>query len=694
MATDTRPSPLNHPLPLAKLVRPWLSLPVLAPALVWTVVVKLALSDGGRDLQSLILAQAVIFSLLAAIVWTARFRGSAVTRALLGIVAAVALASVWSVRPEASVRELLLWLMYLGIAGITASAVAGVDAGNRFLASLVAIAAWLCLIALFMFWGAGNPDMRWYSTFYWPNPFAAFLLLVLPLSLVRFLHAPRGTGALAHGSVALLLLVSLVFTYSRAAWMALGVVVFLAGIPLRSMRWRMALGRLAVLGVVVAVVVLVLARGVAPQGSGQQIVTRARSVSDPGDYAFQGRLNFWRAGLQIFIDHPLVGTGAGTFGAVHAAYQRDVRYYARDPHSLYVQTAAEEGIVGLVVLVVLLGALAAMWIKALRAWHATEAYPLVVGTGLGLVAFFIHSGVDMDWMFPANPAMAMAMTGALVSFANARNPSQAEGRSTLPRWQRLAVSGAVLVAFAFILATGYAEREFASGQELARTDGPSEAIKRYTVAVRWDPWNPKFLAARAAALRQLYPPQRDAAEESLRRAMAVDRMNASHPIQLALLLLDRPSAGPSQVVEAEGLLTQALILDPLNRPEAYRMLARIYIRQGRSGDAVRLYQQVVPRYLGKGLGGPTVIYAFLWPEVTGLVLDAADFAAPGGDLAQAVLWLRDVLDEDSGAVAVALRLSKLYLGMRRVTDARAVLETTAARVPNDPDILKALRALP
>jgi len=43
---------------------------------------------------------------------------------------------------------------------------------------------------------------------------------------------------------------------------------------------------------------------------------------------------------------------------------------------------------------------------------------------------------------------------------------------------------------------------------------------------------------------------------------------------------------------------------------------------------------------------------------------------------------------------VALRLSGLYLEMGRLADARAILESTAARVPEDPDIVKALRALP
>jgi O-antigen ligase len=633
----------------------WQSLSAVAIAV---VLFELAISDGGRALLGLTLAQTLIFALLAVMLWTSSIRRVAITLPLLAMVAAVAFTGLWTVRPEASVRELLLWTMYLGIALIVASTLTGVAAARRFLDALVVIAGWLCLIALFMFWGASNPAMRWYSTFNWPNPFAAFLLLVLPLTLVRFLQAKLLRDAIAHALVALLLAVAFLFTASRGAWVSLGAVAPLAGLLLRP-RWGSAVGRLVILAILTGVSIVALTHGAAPQAAGPGMAARAVSVVDPGDYSIQGRLNFWRAGLAIFMTHPVVGTGPGTFGAVHAAYQRDVRYYARDAHSLYVQTASETGVVGLTALAVMLGILAATWVSALRASSRTQAYPLVVGIGLGLAAFFVHSGLDMDWMFPANPAMAMAMVGTLAWFAKEGVVGQAPTRSTMLRWQRLAVIGALLLAIALTQFAYLAERQFASGQHLARDGRWPEAAERYAQAARWDPWSARFLAAEADALRQVNPPRRDAAEASLRRAMAVDRMNASHPIRLASLLIDRPEPGPVALAEAEGLLTQALRLDPWNRPEAYRMLARIYVRQGRRGDAEQLYRQVVPRYLGKGLGRPTVLYAFLWPEVTGLVLDATDLAVRGGDIAAPIVWLRDVLAEDPGAAAVALRLSEL-----------------------------------
>jgi len=662
----------------------------VTPLVVLLILFKLSISDGGRHPPTLSLAQTVVDLLVIVLAAAGALQVPRPGVAALAVAAVAAVSTAWSVQLEVSVQAVLRWLMYAGLLVGTASTLRSSAAARRLVDGAVVIAGWLCLIGLFVFWGAGDSGLRWSSTFYWPNPFAAFLLLVLPVELSRCVYAAATREALANGVLSVLLAGSLVLTYSRAAWVSLLVVAPLAAFTVRAGSLMRSVGRLAMIGLATAAVVVLLTRGPGTQLFEGGLPGRATSTYDAGGYSFVGRLNFWRAGLAIFVDHPVVGTGPGTFGIVHAAYQRDVRYYARDAHSLYVQTAAEQGVVGLAALAALLGALVTTWIGALRASQQTPAYPLVAGIGLGLGAFFVHSGLDMDWMFPANPGMAMVLAGVLAWFAKGGRP----GRQALGPWQRGAVIGVMLLAMGATQVIHLADRMFVSAQGLARAGRWREAAERYAQAARWDPFNSRIPAAQATALMQLTPPRRDAAEAALRRAMAVDHVNAAHPARLALLLMDRTGGEPGNLAKAEGLLLQALRLDPWNRPEAYRTLAKIYLQQGRVADAERLYQQVVPQYLGKGLGRPTVLYAFLWPEITNLVLDAADLAIHRTQRIDAVMWMQAVLAEDPGATAIALRLSGLYLEMGRLADARAILESTAARVPDDPDIVKALRALP
>src|SRR5438552_6805706 len=547
---------VNRPSLAGRLIGARVRLASVTPLVVLLILFKLSISDGGRHPPTLSLAQTVVDLLVIVLAAAGALQVPRPGVAALAVAAVAAVSTAWSVQLEVSVQAVLRWLMYAGLLVGTASTLRSSAAARRLVDGAVVIAGWLCLIGLFVFWGAGDSGLRWSSTFYWPNPFAAFLLLVLPVELSRCVYAAATREALANGVLSVLLAGSLVLTYSRAAWVSLLVVAPLAAFTVRAGSLMRSVGRLAMIGLATAAVVVLLTRGPGTQLFEGGLPGRATSTYDAGGYSFVGRLNFWRAGLAIFVDHPVVGTGPGTFGIVHAAYQRDVRYYARDAHSLYVQTAAEQGVVGLVALAVLLGVLATAWISALRASRRTDSYPLVVGIGLGLAAFFVHNGVDMDWMFPANPAMAMLMAGVLASFAKDGVAGHEPGRPVMHPWQRLAIVGALLVATALTQMAHLADRQFVSAQGLARPRRWAESAERDAPAARWDPFSPRILAAQAAALRQLPPPRHGAVEAALRRAMVADPMSASPRIQLASLLIDRPEGRPAALAEAAGLLRE------------------------------------------------------------------------------------------------------------------------------------------
>ncbi len=665
---------------------------VLAPVLVSVALLELALSDGGQHLETLAWVQTASILTLAVIVWVGAVPRIAVSWSIVGMIAAIAVSSSISVRPESTVRELLLWLMYLSLFAVTASTLSGPAAARRFVDAAVAIGVWLCGIALFLFWGAENPAMRWYSTFYWPNPFAAFLLLLLPVALVRFLHARGVRESFVHGAAAFLLTVSLIFTYSRGAWGSLVLTIPLALLVLRPPSWRASALRMVLLTTAVAAVIVLLTRGTVLQGAARGLGGgRPSSVFE--DLSFQGRLGFWRSGIRIFRDYPLLGTGAGTFGDVHPLYQRDVRFYARDAHNRYLQTAAELGLVGVVTLAAMVMSVAMLWWRALQAARQTDAYPLVAGIGLGLAAFAFHNAVDMDWLFPANPALAFALIGVLAGYGKG---GQAAARSWVPargaRWRYLAVTG-LLLTVTVVQAFQLAQRQFAAGQRLAQNGQWTDAVDRYTEAVRWNPLSARYWGTLAVASAQLTPPRGEVVIASIRRAMAVDRMNAAHPLQLAKVILGQ-GADPSRSAEAETLLHQALRLDPLNRPEVYRTLALLYFREGRTDDASRVYDDAMERYRSRDLGRGSILYAQLWPEVTTVFLDAAELSIRRGDFPRAVTILRELLVEDPASVAAAVRLAALYVQVGRPGDAREVLEATAARVPDNGDLRAALQKLP
>jgi probable O-glycosylation ligase (exosortase A-associated) len=70
------------------------------------------------------------------------------------------------------------------------------------------------------------------------------------------------------------------------------------------------------------------------------------------DPTASSRINFWKAGIKMFKDHPLTGVGMGNFGRNFAELYDPTgqRMGSWSPHSIFVQAGAELGIGGLAIL--------------------------------------------------------------------------------------------------------------------------------------------------------------------------------------------------------------------------------------------------------------------------------------------------------------------------------------------------------
>src|SRR5262245_34485432 len=155
----------------------------LPAAVVGAAVFALAIGDGGRHVATMVVAQSAVLFVLAIAVAFGAARGVRPGAPLALMIGVVALTAVRSMSPDSSVLELVVWVTYAAIAMLAATGLK--HSRDWFVDGIVLTAGWLCLVALFWFWGSGVIAARWSSTFYWPNPFAAFLLLIAPLEFVR-----------------------------------------------------------------------------------------------------------------------------------------------------------------------------------------------------------------------------------------------------------------------------------------------------------------------------------------------------------------------------------------------------------------------------------------------------------------------------------------------------------------------------
>ena len=121
------------------------------------------------------------------------------------------------------------------------------------------------------------------------------------------------------------------------------------------------------------------------------------------------RYAYWGVALDSFARHPLVGVGTAGFREEWLAH-RPLPEIARDAHSLYIETAAELGLVGVAILAALIAGVAG------AARGAVRVYPVrAPGMVAGVVAFGVHAGLDWDWEFPALSLIPIILIGAVIA---------------------------------------------------------------------------------------------------------------------------------------------------------------------------------------------------------------------------------------------------------------------------------------
>jgi O-antigen ligase len=168
-----------------------------------------------------------------------------------------------------------------------------------------------------------------------------------------------------------LVLTTLLLSWSRGAWIGtcMGAIVLVAIAPRR----RLQMAAIAIAAVVVAAVAI--------GGHRHPLAQRARMI--PSVEANLDRVIIWTRTLQIIRDHPLVGSGFGTFASIWPRYKPPEAPDVPTAHNIFLNFAAETGVLGLAAFVAFVATgLRAMWSRV----RATRGDGTTDGLWAGLLA--------------------------------------------------------------------------------------------------------------------------------------------------------------------------------------------------------------------------------------------------------------------------------------------------------------------
>lgn len=415
-----------------------------------------------------------------------------------------------------------------------------------------------------------------------PGWFTELVAYALPYGLVLLGRDPLSPGRrLALAAYVSACAIALLLGYQRGGWITGLVLAGWLVWAVRGVRAHLpAAQRRARAGILVALVALVAL------GLGAAALRRSQSPADGIDYGARirtilsgDRLAYWQAAVRIWTRHPVLGGGHESF-AYH--YQRDFGpggvFHdagvqvpdAASAHSLYMQTLAGTGAVGLAVLLTLLG------VAAVTGWRAR------VGPDLALDRRVVALGA-------AGSLLAVAVYGfaqevfyvhalRLLFFAGVGLLAGAGGR--LVTWPPSAARGLfAALALAAVVHAGY-ERVWASPERLLAPGAASGLFEEESNAghepIHWTTEEaavpiPDGAARVALDVRSAAPMPQRARMEACGRQAAVDLTDSDwHRLELDLTgcragthvrLHVRPSWRPAGDARLLGVMT---------RPAAFR----------------------------------------------------------------------------------------------------------------------------
>ncbi|MDD5488141.1 MAG: O-antigen ligase family protein [Candidatus Omnitrophica bacterium] len=234
------------------------------------------------------------------------------------------------------------------------------------------------------------------------NDYAALLAVILFVNVGIFLRYRNIWARVAVSLSQILVVLDLLFTYSRGAWVSVVLVIMLLSFVF--LRTRHMLFALLAFAVFISLISL-----------DPSISQRVMYMTIKGGDA--GRLDIWKAGFLMVKDSPVIGCGLNTFTA---RLQEHSMYSNQYAHNCYVQILAETGIAGLISFLALICVAMARAFNGLKA----RANGILLGLFGGMSAFLAHSFFDTQLYTIRLSILFWAMMGliSVLTSANAERP--------------------------------------------------------------------------------------------------------------------------------------------------------------------------------------------------------------------------------------------------------------------------------
>lgn len=454
----------------------------------------------------------------------------------------------------------------------------------------------LCLVGIYFFI-VGNYS-RVTSLFYWPNPFASYLLFSIFIILYYLINNKKIFNSIILTYFSFILIItSFLFTFSRGALIGL---IFALAIYL-IINSKSILKHIKLLVVLILLIIICFYSINNSKKSSFPIIS-GKDGHVILDQSSKIRINYWRGAIKIYKDYPIFGSGLGTFQAIYPQYQKDPVSAGKYPHNLYLETLSETGIFTFSFFILFL---ISIYLIDLRKINKEDlSLPLY----LGGMAFLIHNFFDIGWHYPANFYLFCLFIGL---FYNLNKDKEIFILYNIQRFKSinfnkykylLILLSLILIFLGVINLVG--EFNYQKGKNLEAENRFIEAEGYYQKSVKFYP-NPNYL--RRLGIIQYTLGLNDAkylkkSYNSVEKLIKIEKNNS-----LNYELRGKIYLAENKLVEAENDFKESIKLDKYNYPRYYKNYAEALISENKFIEAKHILEEILSFYTDEVIHNRSII---------------------------------------------------------------------------------------
>lgn len=262
---------------------------------------------------------------------------------------------------------------------------------------------------------------RLHSLFFNSGWLAEYVVVVAPFSIAALMTGGRRSRLLAQITLVMSVM-AVLFAQQRGGWLSALMQLLVVVLIWRGQGQSFAAVRRAAWPAAAGLALLVIVTAVLVPGVWKTLYTRATNVT-----ANLGvRTHYWGAAIELTRERPVQGWGLGSFTPAYDRLRPRGGEAARrnrgTAHNIFLNTMAEQGLLGLAALLVLSAAVILALRAALRS-GGDRAPPLAIGLVVSLVGFLSYGAVqymfflkNIAWLF----WLLLAVTASLAPAAAGR----------------------------------------------------------------------------------------------------------------------------------------------------------------------------------------------------------------------------------------------------------------------------------